>query len=182
MKSVVGRAWWCMPVMTVLIKPSQENSKFKARLVYTVRYYLKKKKCTGNYKVQNWHCFWHKINRIDLNLLAYSLFCGIITFVPHNFSKISPSLQKHWGMTHLENRRVARMVDLTILCETSLKDFKCRQKRAIRKALRKAFRKQVQDQQVLRMLIQDNRITEMTMNTALATNPTGFPGVVEHSH
>lgn len=128
MKSVVGRAWWCMPVMTVLIKPSQENSKFKARLVYTVRYYLKKKKCTGNYKVQNWHCFWHKINRIDLNLLAYSLFCGIITFVPHNFSKIRPSIRKHWGMTHLENRRVARMVDLTILCETSLKDFKCRQK------------------------------------------------------
>lgn len=112
-------------------------------------------KCTGNYKVQNWHCFWHKINNIDLNLPAYSLFCGLLTFIPHNFSKISPSIRKPWEMTHLENRIVARMADLTILCGGSLQDFKCRQREPYERPY--GSRKQMPDQQVLRMPIQDDR-------------------------
>lgn len=82
-------------------------------------------------------------------------------------------------MTHLENCVVARMVDLTILCETSLKDFKCRQREPYERPY--GSRKQMQDQQVLRMPIQDDRISEMAVNTTLATNPTGFLSMAEHS-
>lgn len=112
-------------------------------------------KCTGNYKAQNWPCFRHKINNIDLNLPAYSLFRGLITFIPHNLSQISPSIQKHWEMTHLENGIVARMADLTILCGGSLQDFKCRQREPYERPY--GSRKQMPDQQVLRMPIQDDR-------------------------
>lgn len=63
-----------MPIMTALIKLSQENCKFKTRIGYSVRYYLKKT-TTKKMVLASIKCIIDnvsdtKINNIDLNFAS----------------------------------------------------------------------------------------------------------------